>query len=150
VIAKEIGNGISERRGRALLQRGIRMGDTGGQGGTSWARIEAARSDDHSLGERFATWGIPTPESIRQLSRIDGLYVIGSGGLRSGLDVAKAIALGAHLGAMAYPFLRAAEGSTEDVVAFVGRTIRELEICMFCVGARTLSRLSATPLRKRA
>jgi isopentenyl-diphosphate delta-isomerase len=146
VIVKEIGCGISADIGRALLREGVTIVDAAGQGGTSWARIEGARAEDRTLGELFADWGIPTPEAIRGLAAVDGLTVIGSGGLRSGIDVAKALALGADLAGLAYPFLRAANESDERVVELVRRTVTQLRVCMFCAGARTIADLQRTPL----
>lgn len=150
VIAKEVGSGISEATGRRLAGAGIRILDTAGVGGTSWARIEARRAGDLDLGELFAGWGIPTPESIRQLRRIEGITIIGSGGLRSGVDVAKAIALGADLGGLAQPFLEAAIDSADRVGARIDRIVQELKISMFCLGARTVSELRSTPIRKES
>lgn len=149
VIAKEVGCGISADVARALLSVGIRIVDTAGWGGTSWARIEGRRAREPSLGEIFADWGIPTPEAIRAAAVVDGLTVIGSGGLRSGVDVAKALALGAHMAGMAFPFLVAARDSTERVVEVMERRIRELRIAMFCAGARTVDELRATSLSRR-
>jgi len=146
VIVKEIGCGISARVARALLDQGISMVDTAGVGGTTWARIEAARAGNTELGEVFANWGIPTPTAIRQLRGIDGLTVIGSGGVRSGLDVAKAVALGADLTGMAAPFLHAAQESSDRVAETVRRTLHELKIAMFCVGARNIEELRRAPL----
>lgn len=148
VVVKEIGCGISEATGRALFAQGVRIVDTAGVGGTSWARIEAQRANDLEIGEIFAGWGIPAPESIRQLRRIEGLTVIGSGGLRNGLDAAKAIALGADLVGMAYPLLAPATESPEKVAEKVRRTIRELKICMFCLGVQTIAELQRTSLLK--
>ncbi len=142
VIAKEVGCGMSEATGRALAGIGIVHLDTAGLGGTSWARIEASRSGDLELGELFADWGIPTPQSIVELRRIPRVTVIGSGGVRSGLDVAKAIALGADLVGLAYPFLAAAQRSPDDVAERIERLVHELKIAMFCLGARSLSELA--------
>jgi isopentenyl-diphosphate Delta-isomerase len=148
VVVKEIGCGISEATARALAAQGVRIVDTAGVGGTSWARIEAQRAGDLEIGELFAGWGIPTPDSIRQLRRVEGLTVIGSGGVRNGLDVAKAIALGADLVGMAYPFLAPATESPEKVADKVARTVRELRICMFCLGVTTIAELQRVPLLK--
>lgn len=149
VIAKEIGCGISGRLARALRERGIRIIDTAGLGGTSWARIEASRAGDVQLGERFADWGIPSPEAIREVAEVEGVTVIGSGGLRTGLDAAKAMALGAELVGMAYPFLEPATESVERVVERVERVTRELRVAMFCAGVRSLEGLRSIPLRER-
>ncbi len=146
VIAKEVGSGLSESTGRKLVAAGVRILDTAGTGGTSWARIEGARADDGDLGELFAGWGIPTPESIRQLARIEEATVIGSGGLRSGLDVAKALALGADLAGLAHPFLEAAMDSAERVALRIDRIVHELKIAMFCLSCRTVRDLQAIPI----
>jgi isopentenyl-diphosphate Delta-isomerase len=150
VVVKEIGCGISEATARALAAQGVRIVDTAGVGGTSWARIEAQRAGDLEIGELFAGWGIPTPESIRQLRQVEGLTVIASGGIRNGLDVAKAIALGADLAGMAYPFLAPATESPDKVADKVRRTVRELKICMFCLGVKTIAELQRVPLLKRS
>lgn len=153
VVAKEIGCGLSEATARALAGQGVRILDTAGVGGTSWARIEAERAGDLDIGELFAGWGLPTPESIQQVRRVaedmEGLTVIASGGLRNGLDAAKAIALGADLVGMAYPFLAPATESPERVADKVRRTVRELKICMFCLGVKTIAELQRTKLLKR-
>ena len=146
VIVKEVGCGVSRRVASALLERGVRFVDVAGLGGTSWARIEAARADDPQVGETFAGWGLPTPEAIRQLRGVPGLTIIGSGGIRNGIDVGRALALGADVAGLAYPFLRAAAESAERVVEAVRRLVHELTICMFCVGARTLADLKRVPL----
>lgn len=149
VIAKEIGCGISADVARRLLDAGVEIVDVAGQGGTSWARIEARRSGELEIGEMFADWGIPTPRAIREVAALDGVTVIGSGGVRSGIDVAKAIALGADLVGMAYPFLEPATESVEAVERKIQRIVEELRIVMLCVGARTVRELQDTRLRRR-
>ncbi|MCI0585143.1 MAG: alpha-hydroxy-acid oxidizing protein, partial [Chloroflexi bacterium] len=149
VIVKEIGCGLSARAARALSEVGVRIFDTAGAGGTSWARIEARRAGDAELGELFADWGLPTPQSIRDLAGIGGLTIIGSGGVRNGLDAAKTIALGADLVGIAQPFLEAAHESAERAIARARRTVRELTIAMFCAGAGSLAELARATLRER-
>ena len=146
VIAKEIGCGVTAEVAESLARIGIRIIDTAGLGGTSWARIEARRASDPDIGDLFADWGIPTPDSIRQLAAVPGVSVIGSGGIRNGIDVAKALALGSDVVGMAYPFLEAATRSAEAVEATIARAVRELKICMLCLGARNLSELRAVAL----
>lgn len=148
VIVKEIGCGISAAEGRALAEAGIRIVDAAGHGGTSWARIEARRASDVPLGEVFGDWGIPTPLAVAGLSEVDELTVVGSGGLRTGVDMAKAIAIGADLTAMAKPFLEAAGEGPDQVVEAIQRRIRELEIAMFCTGSRTIDELAEATLWK--
>jgi isopentenyl-diphosphate delta-isomerase len=148
VIVKEIGCGLSGRAARLLTAVGVSILDSAGLGGTSWARIEGWRARDPELGELFASWGVSTPESIRQLRAVDGVTVIGSGGVRSGVDVAKALALGADLAGIARPYLRAAVESTASVVRALARTRRELEIAMFCSGAGNLAALRRLSLRR--
>lgn len=149
VVVKEIGCGLTLRTARELWRRGVRHFDTAGVGGTSWARIEGARGPTPVLGDLFADWGVPTPESIRQLATLEDVTVIGSGGVRSGLDVAKAIALGASVVGLAQPFLAAALESAEKVLEVIERTVQELRITMFCVGAKNLAELRCKPLHER-
>lgn len=149
-IVKEIGSGLSGRVARALCDEGFRIFDTAGVGGTSWARIEGERAGDPELGEVFAGWGIPTPVAIRELAALPGVTVIGSGGIRNGVDAAKAIALGADLVGLAYPFLEAASESAERVVARAERLVQELKIAMFCTGAGNLAALKQATLTGEA
>ena len=146
LIVKEVGCGISRAVAEKLMRVGVRVVDTAGAGGTSWARIEAERARDAGLGDLFADWGIPTPVAIRKLSEVPGLTIIGSGGIRHGIDAAKALAAGAHLVGMAYRFLRSANESTEAVVQRVRRVLEELRMSMFCAGAGTLEKLRQTRL----
>ncbi len=148
VVVKEIGCGISGATGSRLYDVGVRIVDSAGLGGTSWARIEAARASDLELGELFVNWGVPTPDSIRQLAAIEGLTVIGSGGVRSGLDVAKALCFGADLVGLAQPFLEAAMESADKVYERIQRVVQELKITMFCTGCRNLTELRHAELRR--
>jgi isopentenyl-diphosphate delta-isomerase len=149
VVVKEVGCGISGATARALADQGVRIIDTAGVGGTSWARIEGARAGDPEIGEVFAGWGLPTPLSIQEVRQAEGITtIIASGGIRNGLDAAKALALGADLVGMAYPFLEPATESPERVIEKVQRVVQELRICMFCLGVKTVAELRAVPLRK--
>nr|HRC87883.1 type 2 isopentenyl-diphosphate Delta-isomerase [Thermoanaerobaculia bacterium] len=150
LIVKEVGCGLSEAVGRQLLAAGVKILDTAGAGGTSWPRIEAARAGDSALGELFADWGIATPESIQQLRRLPGVTVIASGGIRTGLDVAKALALGADLVGLAYPFLEPATRSAEEVARRIDRINAELRLTLFCLGARNLRELAGVRLHRRS
>ena len=148
VIVKEIGCGLSGATARRLVAAGVSILDTAGLGGTSWARIEAWRAADPEIGELFADWGVPTVDSIEQLCALDGVTVIASGGVRSGVDAAKALALGADLVGLAQPYLQAAVESAERTVEALARTRRELEIAMFCSGAGTLADLRGVAVHR--
>lgn len=107
VIAKETGAGISFEAAKRLNSAGVKIIDVSGAGGTSWSAVESFRGHGHNrLAKRFWDWGIPTSECVRQVADIRNMTVIASGGLRDGVDVAKAIALGAHLAGMARPMIQ--------------------------------------------
>jgi isopentenyl-diphosphate delta-isomerase len=149
VIAKEVGNGISYEVALKLKSAGVAGIDVGGSGGTSWSQVEShriARPVEQQAAEAFAGWGISTAQSIQWARQAlpDGL-VIGSGGIRNGVDVAKALALGANLAGLALPFLKAADESVEAVSDLIEQLTRELRITMFCIGAASLSALHNTP-----
>lgn len=148
VIVKEIGCGISASVARRLQRVGVHIVDVAGLGGTSWARIESRRAPDAELGERFAGWGIPTPDAIRQVAAVGDITVIGSGGVRTGIDVAKALALGASLAGLAQPFLGPARESAAAVEDRVRRIVRELRVAMLCSGAGNVDALSRIAIRK--
>jgi isopentenyl-diphosphate Delta-isomerase len=154
VIVKEVGWGISAEDARRLGEVGVSAIDVAGAGGTSWSQVEMYRTGDESLARvaaAFRDWGIPTAASIQAVrDTIPHLPVFASGGLRNGVDIAKCIALGASLGGMAGPFLRAAARSTEDVLAAVYEIARELKVTMFAAGARTIDDLHQTRLISRA
>lgn len=153
VIAKEVGWGISGTVAKRLVEAGVAIIDVAGAGGTSWSQVEmhrAAEEKQADLARMFVDWGIPTAEAVRQVrAALPDIPVIASGGLRSGLDIAKSIALGAQLGGMAGPFLRAAVESSEAVTDLIHQTVRELRVCMFATGSRDLKSLGATKLITR-
>lgn len=147
VVVKEVGNGIGAHDARRLYECGVRVIDVAGAGGTSWSEVERFRQPDE-LGRRvagaFADWGIPTSECIREVrAALPDVTIIGSGGVRSGVDVAKAIALGADLAGTARPALSSAidERGAEAVVEGLTAFIRELRVAMFCAGCASLADL---------
>jgi isopentenyl-diphosphate delta-isomerase len=148
VIVKEVGAGISKEVAIRLEMAGVAAINVAGAGGTSWAGVEKLRAeamkDDlkRHLGEMFWDWGIPTAASLIQARRAVRLPIIASGGLRNGLEVAKCVALGASMAAMAYPFLRAASQSRESLFAFGDTILAELKSAMFLVGARNIGALA--------
>jgi len=153
VVAKEVGWGISAEDARRLSEVGVAAIDVAGAGGTSWSQVEMYRMEEESLARvaaAFRDWGIPTAESILAVRKAaPGVAVFASGGLRDGIDIAKCIALGASLGGMASPFLKAAARSAEDVMTAVREITRELQVCMFAAGARTIEDLQRTQLTIR-
>ncbi|HAG82915.1 MAG TPA: type 2 isopentenyl-diphosphate Delta-isomerase [Cyanobacteria bacterium UBA12227] len=145
VIVKEVGNGISAAMAQKLLDAGVSAIDVAGAGGTSWAKVESERAlnpHQRRLGLTFANWGLPTAECITSIRDIaPNVPLIASGGLRNGLEAAKAIALGADITGLAWPFLQAAAESTEAVDALVQLLIAEITTVLFCTGNATLSQL---------
>ena len=150
VIAKEVGWGISAADARRLVAAGVAAIDVAGAGGTSWSQVEMHRMVDPRrarLAGAFVGWGIPTADAVRQVRReLPQIPLIASGGLRSGTDIAKCIALGADVGAMAGPFLRAAAESPEAAVAAIEDVVAELRLVMFATGSGDLSALRRAPL----
>jgi isopentenyl-diphosphate delta-isomerase len=151
VIAKEVGWGFSAEDARRLANTGIAAIDVAGAGGTSWSQVEMYRAPTPRLARvagAFIDWGIPTADSIRYChAAAPDLPIIASGGLKSGIDIAKCIALGAQLGGLAGEFLRAADQDGVSGVVELAHTITdELRIAMFCVGAANLQQLAETPL----
>ncbi|MDR2417354.1 MAG: type 2 isopentenyl-diphosphate Delta-isomerase [Holosporales bacterium] len=140
VIAKEVGCGFSSQDARRLEEAGISAIDVAGVGGTSWSAIEGYRSSDAVLHERFRSWGIPTAQSLVSVRTVaPHVPLIASGGIRSGQDIAKSLALGASLAGIALPFLKAAAVSKEALMRFIETLVMELKIAMFCAGARSVA-----------
>jgi isopentenyl-diphosphate delta-isomerase len=135
-----------------LAEAGVAAIDVAGSGGTSWSQVELFRAPDElhkRVAAAFRDWGIPTVDSIQMVKRAaPEMPVIASGGIRSGIDIAKAIALGAEIGGMAGPFLKAATISSEKVAETLEETIRVLRIAMFAAGAGNIEALRRTPLLK--
>ena len=143
IIAKETGAGISKETASSLIKCGVSAIDTGGAGGTSWSAVEIKRGrakNDSALD--FWDWGVPTAASILEVrSASQKIPLIASGGLRSGLDAAKCIALGADLVGMAYPFFKAAESGVDSVVAKIEEIGEGIKNAMFLSGAQNIKEL---------
>jgi len=146
VIAKEVGWGISTDTAHRLASVGIAAIDVAGAGGTSWTQVEMHRAKNPNqvhLANSFLNWGIPTAESIIQVHQsCPHIPIIASGGVRSGLDIAKCIALGATMGGMAGPFLKSATESLEATIQAILDIKKEIRISMFASGASCLDQLS--------
>ena len=151
VIAKETGSGISRQTAVELRDLGFSALDLGGFGGTSFAAIEADRAAERGdargaqLGMTYRDWGIPTAVSIVGASAA-GLPMIATGGIRSGLDAAKAIALGADLVGVARPLLVAALEGAERLDAWIGHFMEELRLAICLTGGSKLTDLRSAPL----
>lgn len=150
VIAKEVGWGFAEEDVRLLVNAGVAAIDVAGAGGTSWSQVEMHRAKTESqkrLAAAFIDWGIPTADAILNVRRVaPDLTVIASGGLRTGIDLAKCMALGASLGGMAGPFLKAAAQSVELTIQTIEEIQREIRACMFAAGVGRIAQLQKTRL----
>lgn len=145
-LIKEVGGGISARTAAKLAKLPIAGIETAGVGGTSWAKVESFRAPPESMqaevGRRLAGFGVPTADSIRccRAALPSGL-VVASGGIRTGMDVAVALAMGADLVAFAQPLLEAATVSEDAAVRALETIIYELRVICFCTGARSIKEL---------
>ncbi len=150
VVVKEVGWGLSADVCQRLAEAGVAALDVAGAGGTSWSQVEMhrARNDlQRRVAAAFRDWGIPTVEALQAARRAaPGLPIVASGGIRDGIQVAKAIALGAAACGVARPFLTAAALSAEAVAQEIAVIVAQLRICMFAIGARDLPALASTPL----
>jgi isopentenyl-diphosphate Delta-isomerase len=146
VIVKETGAGIKREDAKLLEKVGVEAIDVAGSGGTSWAAVETYRSKDQSLGDLFWDWGIPTAISTVEVRESVKLPLLSSGGIRNGLDMAKAIALGANAAGIALPLLKEAYQGPEAVKAKLEKFINELKVAMYLVGASTISELGSCDL----
>lgn len=137
LMIKETGCGLSESDYQLLINCGIRYIDVAGRGGTSWSRIEHLCNDDGggNLGLCFQDWGLTAIESIAQAEKFKNqLFLIAGGGIRSGIDLAKAISLGASMGSAALPFLKAALEGKEAVVKLIEEYREQFKVALFLTG----------------
>lgn len=150
IIIKEVGWGISGQVARMLAEAGVTAIDVAGAGGTSWSQVEMYRNLDPYLAKiagNFRDWGIPTVDSIRMVKQnAPNMQIFASGGLSNGIDIAKCLALGASLGGVAGPFLRAADVSYEHLVNTIQAISREIRICLFATGKSNLKKFDNSVL----
>ena len=150
VLVKETGAGISRTVAEQLRDRHVRAFDVSGTGGTSFAAVEYYRAVDQGaerearVGKTFWDWGIPSPVSVLELLPL-GVPIIASGGVRSGLDVARAIALGASAAGTAGGILKAAATGYEETRRELETLVHELKVAMFLTGSRTIAELQKAP-----
>jgi isopentenyl-diphosphate delta-isomerase len=147
VIAKEVGAGISDTTAKKLQSAGVAAIEIAGMGGTSWSGVESYRAKEANMGLKFKAgnilwdWGIPTAAALYGVRKAVKLPVVASGGIRNGLEMAKAIAMGADLCAMAWPLLRPATISGAKVKEYIDETIFALKTAMFITGSRNIAEL---------
>lgn len=145
VVAKEVGWGVSGATARRLLEVGVAAIDVAGAGGTSWTEVEYHRATSDALrklARAFADWGIPTAESLLMAREAaPGVPLIASGGMRTGIEAAKAVALGASAVGVASSFLKAAAAGPEQVIETIDQLASELRVAMFCAGAGDIAAL---------
>ncbi|MFH0970973.1 MAG: type 2 isopentenyl-diphosphate Delta-isomerase [Candidatus Micrarchaeota archaeon] len=146
VIVKEVGEGINFEAAKELEKAGVAAIDVAGVGGTSWSAIELHRKGAEA-GETFWDWGNPTVQCLKECEGKIKVPLIASGGVRSGLDVAKSIRLGASLGGAGLPFIKAQnKGGAEGVRNEIRRWKHELQLAMFLTRSKTLSDLRKAKL----
>lgn len=149
IIIKETGCGLSPQSAQALVKAGVQHVDVSGAGGTSWVAVERHRavvaSREQKLGDEYWDWGLPTAVSVHSCAT-QGLQVVASGGIRNGLDIARAIALGATAGGLAAPVLRAQRsGGKEAVIACLESLKQSLFTALLLTGCRTPADLRKAP-----
>jgi isopentenyl-diphosphate Delta-isomerase len=153
VVVKEVGNGISVEAATRLCAAGVAAIDVAGKGGTAWSAVEAQRATQQGkpYSGTFTDWGIPTEEALVGVrASLPQVQLVASGGIRSGLDIAKSIALGADMAAFGQPLLAAALVSSDEVIKFIGAIIHELKVAMLCAGAANLQSLRQITLVRGA
>ncbi len=146
IIVKEVGWGISAELALKLEQAGVAAIDVAGSGGTSWSRVEAYRvttTAEAQIAAAFDDWGIPTATALIQArAACPDIPLIASGGIDTGVDIVKCLALGANLAGIARPLLAAALESSQALQQQISIILRQLRIAMFCLGAARVSTIS--------
>ncbi|MFX1385168.1 MAG: type 2 isopentenyl-diphosphate Delta-isomerase [Promethearchaeota archaeon] len=156
IVIKETGCGISKEIALKLVEIGIDIIDVSGLGGTSWVAVEYYRAKKHNaeykmdLGKMFWDWGIPTAASILEVSSVvkstPNIKIIGSGGIRSGIDIAKALRIGADFTAITRPFLMGTLEGHTSIEKVIEKILRELRITMLLISSKDINELKKTPI----
>jgi len=152
VIVKEVGFGLSSDSAKLLKDAGVSILDVSGAGGTSWIKITRYLNNNHlqETVSDFDDWGIPTANSLISIKNaVKGIPIIASGGIRSGTDSAKALALGADYAGMALPLLSPAMESSNAVKKKIDKVIEELKLSMFGCGTANLNQLKSRTVIQR-
>ena len=149
IVVKETGCGLSSHAARSLIGAGVHTVDVAGAGGTSWVAVEAVRAAEGSsaaaLGAELWDWGLPTAVSVVACARA-GLVTIASGGMRTGYDIARALALGARCGGMAVPMLRAQRAGGEAAVSeLIAQILASIRAVCLLTGSAAVSDLARAP-----
>jgi isopentenyl-diphosphate Delta-isomerase len=147
LVLKEVGHGLSKEVIYSVKDAGFAAFDVAGAGGTSWAKVEEFVNFGEVRHLELAEWGIPTAQALQEAKTVAATTpLIASGGIRTGLDIAKALVLGAEVVAVARPLLKAAVESPEAVIKKLEDLIWELKVAMHCCGAATLQDLKQLTL----
>jgi len=150
VVVKEVGSGLSVPVARQLAAAGVAMLDVAGAGGTSWAAVEGERAvtaHGRAVAMAFADWGIPTATALQDLHQaLPDMPLVASGGIANGIEVAKAIRLGASLVGQAAGVLQSALVSSEAVIDHFQVIIDQLRVACFCTGSANLAQLRQATL----
>jgi isopentenyl-diphosphate delta-isomerase len=152
VVMKETGCGISREDAMMLESVGVAALEVSGVGGTSWAAVEhhiakaEGKKDQEALGEALWNWGIPTAISVVETSQSTDLKIVASGGMRTGVEMTKAIALGADAVGIARPFLEKAVEGPEYLKEYAQNILLEFKTVMFLVGAKDVDELRSVPV----
>jgi isopentenyl-diphosphate Delta-isomerase len=152
LIMKETGAGIAWEDAAKMQKAGAKGLEISGVGGTSWSAVEyhiakeVGKKDMEYLGGALWNWGIPTAISVIETTQKTNLNIISSGGIRTGVEIVKSLALGADMGGMAKPFLEKAVKGKEALSQYVDDIIREIRVAMFLVGASNIDDLDSVPV----
>ena len=148
VLIKEVGHGIGAAAAEQLRGLPIAAVDVAGAGGTSWARVEQVVRYGEVRHPALADWGVPTAQALREVRAVlPGMPLVASGGIRTGVDAAKALAMGADVVALARPLLAPAIESASAVVEVLGEFIEQLRVCLHVCGTADLAALRRVELR---
>ncbi|WP_371802831.1 type 2 isopentenyl-diphosphate Delta-isomerase [Candidatus Lokiarchaeum ossiferum] len=153
IIIKETGAGISKEIAQKLFNNGIEIIDVAGAGGTSFSVIENHRTKSKQISyghdnlNPFSDWGIPTTASILEVKSVSNPknFIIGSGGIRSGIDIAKAISIGADMGGIALPFIQLIKNGPKEINEYISKLERDLKRVMLLTGSKNLKELQNIP-----